>query len=277
MEKKIKVALCQLAVTTDAQQNIAGAFEAIEKVAAQGAQVVLLPEIFVCPYDVKVFRDNIHNEESVLFERLKKISGDKKIFLIAGSVPEEENGKLYNTSYIFEDGRFLGKHRKFHLFDINIPGKMVFRESDIFTRGEKLTVLETKFGKIGVMICFDLRFPEMARLMALQGAQIIFAPAVFNTVTGPLHWELVLRSRAVDAQCFLCACSPALNEELTYKAWGCSAVVDPWGKVIQMCRAVPATTLCEIDLQEVAEARGRLPILASARLLDKFNHSLAKK
>jgi predicted amidohydrolase len=267
MNNIIKIAVCQLAVTTNAQQNIEAAFQAIEQVATQGAQVVLLPEIFVCPYDVSVFRDNIHNEGSALFARLKKISGDKKILLIAGSVPEEENGKLYNTSYIFEDGKYLGKHRKFHLFDINIPGKMVFRESDIFTPGERLTVLETKFGKIGVMICFDLRFPEMARLMSLQGAQIIFAPAVFNTVTGPLHWELVLRSRAVDAQCFLCACSPALNEELAYKAWGCSAIVDPWGKVLKMCQSKPTTIVQEINLDDVDEARNKLPILTSARLL----------
>lgn len=273
MNTKIKIALCQLAVTTDAQQNIAGAFEAVEKVVVQGAQVVLLPEIFVCPYDVKVFRDNIHNEGSVLFERLKKISGDKKILLIAGSVPEEENGKLYNTSYIFEDGKFLGKHRKFHLFDVNIPGQIVFYESQVFSRGEALTVLDTKFGKIGVMICFDLRFPEMARLMALQGAQMIFAPAAFNTARGPAHWELVLRSRAVDAQSFVCACSPALNSELSYKAYGHSAIVDPQGKVLEMCDSNPATILREIELDEVTQARGELPVLVQARIL----HSLAKK
>ncbi len=271
--QKIKVALCQLAVTADSQKNIAEAFDSINKVTTQGAQIILLPEIFVCPYDAKVFRNNIHNEGSELFERLKKISHDKKILLIAGSVPEEEDGKLYNTSYIFEDGKFLGKHRKFHLFDVNIPGQIVFYESQVFSPGEKLTVLDTKFGKIGVMICFDLRFSEMARLMALQGVQMIFAPAAFNTITGPVHWELVLRSRAADAQSFLCACSPAFNDDLSYKTWGHSAIVDPRGKVLKMCGLDPATILHEINLDDVTRARSELPVLTQARLL----HSFAKK
>ena len=210
---------------------------------------------------MNMFKNIVHNEDSPLFERLKHISADKKILLIAGSVPEEEGGKLYNTSYVFDDGRYLGKHRKVHLFDVNIPGGIVFRESDVFTAGRENTVLDTKFGKIGVAICFDLRFPEMIKAMALAGAKMIFAPAAFNTTTGPLHWELVLRARALDSQTFLCACSPARNMELSYHAWGHSAIVGPMGEIVGMCREGAQTLICEIDSQAVDEARRQLPLL----------------
>lgn len=121
---------------------------------------------------------------------------------MGGSFPEkDEEGRIYNSSFIFApDGTEIGNHRKVHLFDINVPGGQQFMESKTFTAGSKITVVDTEFGKLGIAICFDIRFPELSRAMALEGARAIIVPAAFNDTTGPAHWEIHFRSRAVDNQ-----------------------------------------------------------------------------
>ena len=143
------------------------------------------------------------------------------IYLIAGSMPEADDvGKVYNTSYIFDrDGKQIGKHRKAHLFDINVKNGQHFKESDTLTSGDHATVFDTEFGKMGVMICYDIRFPEFARTMALDGARMIFVPAAFNMTTGPAHWELTFRARALDNQIYMLGCAPARDIQAGYISW----------------------------------------------------------
>lgn len=158
----------------------------------------------------------------------------KNVYIIAGSIPElGEDGKLYNTCVIYDPaGHIIGKHRKVHLFDINVPGKITFQESKVLHPGNHLTICDTKYGKIGVGICYDLRFPEIAQIYRENGCELLVYPGAFNMTTGPAHWELLQRSRALDNQLYVATCSPARDDTATYTAWGHSMVVDPWGKIV---------------------------------------------
>ena len=158
----------------------------------------------------------------------------------------------------------IARHRKVHLFDVDIPG-MRFSESATFTPGNEITVFDTKYGKMGVAVCFDVRFPELFRAMAVRGAQVAFLPAQFNTATGPTHWEMTLRSRAVDNEFFVVGASAALYEGFDYECWGHSAVCDPFGTVIDSCDEREQILYSTIDLDRVDEVRRRLPTFLHLR------------
>jgi len=151
------------------------------------------------------------------------------------------------------------------LFDVDYPGRIQFKESTYLSSGDSVTVVETSYTKIGVAICYDLRFPELLRRMVLGGAKLLVLPAAFNTTTGPAHWRPVLRTRAIDNQAFVVACSPARNVSSSYHAYGHSLVVDPWGKVLAEAGESQEILTVDIDLDKVDETRKRLPILESRR------------
>lgn len=147
-----------------------------------------------------------------------------------------------------------------HLFDIDIPGGITFRESDTLSPGDGCTVVDTACGRLGVGICFDIRFPELALLAASRGAQVLVFPGAFNTVTGPLHWELLARARAVDCQAFVLMCSPARVAGAAYQAWGHSTAVGPFGEVLASTLEAPATVYAELELAQVAARRKAMPL-----------------
>ena len=152
-----------------------------------------------------------------------------------------------------------------HLFDIDVAGGQRFRESDTLSAGNEITVFDTPWGKMGLCICFDLRFQELAQLMALEGAQVLLVPAAFNMTTGPAHWELLFRQRAVDGQLFTAGTSPARDETASYVAWGHSIVCDPWGTVLHQCGAGEQVVVTELDMSRVSAIREQLPILSARR------------
>lgn len=229
---------------------------------------IALPEMFNCPYDNNKFFDYAEFEQGLSYQFCQELAQKYKSYVSAGSLPEKDtHGNLYNTAYVFNDqGQCIAKHRKMHLFDIDIKNGQRFKESDTLSAGNQITVFDTKWGKMGLCICYDIRFPELIRLMALEGANIIFVPAAFNQTTGPLHWELLFRSRAVDNQIFLIGTSPALNNNANYKAYGHSIVVSPWGKVLNQLSDDAGTSLTNIDLNELHEVRKQLPLLLHRRL-----------
>ena len=178
----------------------------------------------------------------------------------------DATGRIYNTSYAFDrNGHQIGKHRKMHLFDIDVKGGQYFKESDTLTPGDQVTVFDTEFGKIGLCICYDFRFPELARLMVDKGAQVIIVPAAFNMTTGPLHWELMFRQRAVDNQLFTLGVAPARNEQESYVSYGNSMAVDPWGTVLARLDKEEAICAVELDFARNQAIRAQLPILASRK------------
>jgi len=267
---KFKFAACQLKVTADKESNIENARKAIEEAAREKAQVVALPECFVCPYSNACFP--AYAEEAIggpVSQMLSDAAKSNKVYLIGGSFPEKDHGKLYNTCLIYgPQGNLLGKHRKLHLFDIDIPGEQTVWESDTLTAGDSFTVVETEFCKIGVAISYDIRFPELAMLYAKAGAKFIIYPAL-NIYTGPLHWELLQRIRAVDNQVYVSAVSPAGiaadPPSTEYEILGQTSVIDPWGNVIASADNQPRTIYADIDMSEVDKFRANIPVTTQKR------------
>ena len=226
----------------------------------------MLPEMFCCPYENRAFRPYGEPLGGPAQQAVSALARELGIWIIAGSLPELEGERVYNTAFVYDDtGRQVARHRKMHLFDISVEGGQSFRESDTLSPGNDVTVFDSPWGKLGLCICFDLRFEELARVMTLQGAQAIFVPAAFNMTTGPAHWELLFRQRAVDNQLFTIGTSPARNEQETYGAWGHSVICDPWGSVLHQCGAGEELAVTTLDLKRVESVRRQLPILSARR------------
>ena len=263
----MKVAAIQMPTVKDKIQNIRTAGTYIEKIKAENPDFVILPEMFCCPYQTENFPIYAEKEGGPVWQQLSGYAKQYGIYLIGGSMPEKDaEGNVYNTSYIFDrEGKQIGKHRKVHLFDIDVKGGQTFKESDTLTAGDSDTVFDTEFGKIGVMLCFDIRFPELSRMMVNDGAKVIFVPAAFNMTTGPAHWELSFRTRALDNQIYMVGCAPARDVSAGYISWGHSIVTDPWGRVTGMLDENEGILLAELDMDYEEQVREELPLLKSRR------------
>jgi predicted amidohydrolase len=250
----------------DKRKNIDHAKEMIESAMKGDPQIVVLPEMFNCPYQNEYFpkfAEEYPGDTSIEMSVLAKKHG---IYLVAGSIPEIEDGKVYNTCYVFgKDGTLVGRHRKMHLFDIDVDGGVYFKESDTLTAGDEVTVVDTDLGKIGIAVCYDIRFPELSRMMALEGAEVIILPAAFNMTTGPAHWELSVRMRALDNQLYFIGAAPARCDDASYVAYGNSRVSDPWGEIIAEADASECIIYAEIDRDKIGSIREQLPLLAHRR------------
>lgn len=265
--EKIKIAAIQMSTVADKMENVRTVKAYLEKIKDENPDFVILPEMFCCPYQTENFPIYAEKEGGPVWQQLSGYAKQYGIYLIGGSMPEKDaEGNVYNTSYIFDrEGKQIGKHRKVHLFDIDIKGGQTFKESDTLTAGDSDTVFDTEFGKIGVMLCFDIRFPELSRMMVNDGAKVIFVPAAFNMTTGPAHWELSFRTRALDNQIYMVGCAPARDVSAGYISWGHSIVTDPWGRVIDMLDEKKRILLAELDMDYEEQVREELPLLKSRR------------
>lgn len=231
------------------------------------------------------------------FSAMRKMALDAKVYLIAGSIPErsknpprgsnlsqeqamklgEKTGEsqagkeyLYNTSLTFNpQGTLIGVHRKIHLFDIDIPGKIKFTESEVLSPGHTTTLINLPpYGSIGVQVCYDIRFPELSAIHARKGAFAVVVPGAFNLTTGPLHWELLARGRANDNQVYVAMCSPARSTDGIggYKAWGESMIVNPMGKVLEKADGgKEGIVYAELKPEEIENTRLGIPVLMQRR------------
>lgn len=232
----------------------------------KNTDLAVLPEMFQCPYENRQFPVYAEPEGGVTWKLCSGLARKNGIYLSAGTIPEISDGRIYNTAYVFDrEGNQICKYRKMHLFDIDVKDGQFFRESDTLTAGDDIAVFDTEFGKMGICICYDFRFPELARLMVDAGANVILCPAAFNMTTGPMHWELMFRQRAVDNQVFTIGTSPARDMDASYHAWGHSIICDPWGMVLLQMDEKEDIAVTEIDLSKVAEVRAQLPILNHRR------------
>lgn len=265
--EKIKIAAIQMPTVADKMENVRTVKTYLEKIKDENPDFVILPEMFCCPYQTENFPIYAEKEGGPVWQQLSGYAKQYGIYLIGGSMPEKDaEGNVYNTSYIFDrEGKQIGKHRKVHLFDIDVKGGQTFKESDTLTAGDSDTVFDTEFGKIGVMLCFDIRFPELSRMMVNDGAKVIFVPAAFNMTTGPAHWELSFRTRALDNQIYMVGCAPARDVSAGYISWGHSIVTDPWGRVTGMLDENEGILLAELDMDYEEQVREELPLLKSRR------------
>ena len=264
---KIKIASLQTKVYEDKYDNIEKLAELIVSGAADGADIISLPEMWNCPYQTENFPVYAEPAQGDSWLALSTIARKNKAYVVGGTIPElGEDGKVYNTSYVFDrEGNQIGKHRKVHLFDIYAHGEQVFKESDTLTGGDAFDTFETEWCSMAVNICFDIRFPESSRIPAIKGAKVIFNPASFNMTTGPAHWELGFRQRAIENQVYMVGTAAAQDPEAGYIGYGHSIITDPWGKVVMQMDEKAGSAITEIDLDYIEEVRAKLPLMSARR------------
>ncbi len=261
----IKIAICQLKVKNHKKENLAKAANMVRE-SAKNANIIVLPEMFNCPYNIDLFPAFAEKYPGETTNILSSLAKELKILLIGGSIPETEDHNIYNTCFIFnQHGKLIARHRKIHLFDVDIKGKISFKESSVLSPGNKITVFNTNFCKIGICICYDVRFPGLVSKMASMGAKIIIVPAAFNMITGPAHWHVINRARALDNQIYFVSASPARNQNSSYTAYGHSMIVNPWGKIIKEAGHSEQILYGSIDLDYLEKIRSELPVLKHKR------------
>jgi len=268
-------------ITANKAENIKHAREMILKAASsKKPDLIVLPECFNSPYGhvhFPVYAEkigfagtpyNIAETESESVKMLSNVAKESKTWLIGGSIPERDidGENVYNTCTVYNPhGDLVAIHRKVHLFDIDIPGKIKFKESETLTGGTTTNFFDTEFARIGLGICYDIRFPELAMISARQGCHVLIYPGAFNMTTGPLHWELLQRARAVDNQIFFAMCSPARDLTAGYHAWGHSMVVDPMAKTLVEAADAEDIVYADIDPAVMESARAGIPITVQRR------------
>jgi deaminated glutathione amidase len=264
----LTVAAVQLNATGDKAANIARAAELVAEAAGRGARVVLLPEKwtgFGSPEILRACAERLDDGDSIA--AMRGWAREHGIHLIGGSITERADGadKLFNTCVAVDPhGDVAAVYRKIHLFDVDVGGQR-YRESDLEEGGEEIVTVEVDRWIVGLSICYDVRFPELYRILALRGAEVIVVPAAFTAVTGRDHWELLLRARAVENQAFVVAAGDWGEHPGGKRTHGHSMVVDPWGTILAARPDGDGVVVARLDPQRLEEIRATLPALANRR------------
>lgn len=262
----MRLGILQTAVSADKQKNIRRAAAGVRALAKEGAELIVLPEMWNCPYEAKNFPPYSEPRGGETFTAMSQMARDSLVYLVGGSIPERDGSRVYNTSFVFApDGTCVAAHRKMHLFDIDVRGGQRFYESETLSAGNAVTTFDTPWGVFGLCICYDLRFPELTRLMALKNAVCVIVPAAFNMTTGPAHWDTLFRQRAVDNQLFTVGAAPARDHAGPYVSYAHSIAVSPWGDVLFRAGTTAQRGMAELDFSRVAEVREQLPLLRHRR------------
>lgn len=266
----VRVALCQTNSGSDVEANEAQAFTLLEEAAAGAADLACLPEVWPCQGSAPEVRAAAEPVPGPRVERLAETARRHSMWIHGGSVLELEGDRVFNTSVLLDRaGELVARYRKIHLFDADPPGGQPSRESFLYSPGEEIVTADTEFGRAGLSICYDVRFPELYRALAGTGATILFVPAAFRYETGVDHWEVLLRARAIEEQAFVIAAAqwgtwgPPGRERRNF---GDSLVADPWGRVVARAPEGVGVTLADLDLGEVRRVREALPALRHRRL-----------
>jgi len=264
------LAMAQMMVKLTPEENLGTVLNYIKEAKGLGADMVAFGEMIACDYDINKFPEFAMEETSTFLTEIAKVAKEQNIFVVAGSVPEKENGNIYNTTFVYDNnGVLVAKHRKVHLFDIDVKGGQYFKESDMLTAGNKTTRFSTPWGEMGLCICYDIRFPEFVRMTTLDGnAEPLFGvivPGAFNMTTGPAHWQMNFRMRAMENQIYMAGVSPARDTQGTYTAWGHSLSVDPWGAVMSEMDETEGLVLVEWKKERQEQVRNEFPLLKHRR------------
>ena len=266
----MRIALCQTNCGEDIAANEEQVFGLLERAAGEGVDLVALPEVWPRQGSAKLIREAAEPVPGPRIDRLSAFASQHRVWVHGGSVLERDGDHVYNTSALFDrEGEPVATYRKIHLFDADPPGAVPSRESSAFSAGDQVVTAETEFGRVGLSICYDVRFPELYRALVMQGATVLFVPAAFRYETGVDHWTPLLRARAIEDQAFVIAAAqwgtwgPPGRERRNY---GHSLVADPWGRLIAEAPDGVGVTLAELDLAEVGRVREMLPALRHRRL-----------
>ncbi len=251
------ITLIQNKPQRDVKKSLQDIENLIEKSVKSNNDLFMLPESSYHPYELPAVR-HLAQEFDYALDFFIKIAKKYKIYLCTGSIFVPEDSGIYNRAYLINpEGEIILTHDKCHLYDINFQGLRI-RESRFVNSGKGLKNIDTPLGKIGMLICYDIRFPESMR--SLGDCDIVLIPAAFNQVSGPAHWDLLFRTRAVENQCYVAACSPARDDDAVYVAYGHSMLVDPWGSVIVEAGQEAQVITTQILHKRLNEVRGKLPL-----------------
>jgi deaminated glutathione amidase len=268
----MRVAVCQMHAGDDVDANGATAVRLLEEAAGGGADVATLPELWPFLGSFARQRELAEPVPGVRTDQLASVARARSMWVLGGSVPErDDDGRIYNTSCLFDRaGELVARYRKIHLFDVDLPGQPPLRESALFTDGSELVTHETDLGRVGLSICYDLRFPELYRGLMAVGAEILLVPSAFTRVTGEAHWEVLLRARAIEDQCFVVAPAqwgPWGPPEDGRRTHGHSMIVDAWGRVLVDAPGDgDGVWFADLDMAELRRVRTSLPALQHRRL-----------
>lgn len=262
---KYQVALIQINTSDQLAENLKIIESKIRFAALQGAKLITMPEV------VNVISDSdesyAENQDGPTYQLISRLAKELGVFIHSGSWSEliPNSKKHFNTSFLFDDqGACIGRYRKIHTFDIVDPLGKAYRESDTVESGNDIVVIDTKLGKLGMAICYDLRFPELYRLMALKGADVILNPANFTMMTGKDHWEPLLKARAIENGLYMVAANQ-FGQNKRMLAYGNSMVINPWGQVIARADDQPEVLFATIDLSFLETIRQRMQTLENRR------------
>jgi len=266
---KFLAAAIQMLACDDKAANRKEASRWVAEAAAKGARVVALPEVFIWRGNKKEEKNAAESIPGPTSEFLQNLASEFKIFLLGGSMLETIIGsqKAYNTSLLFGPrGELLASYRKIHLFDVDLENGVTARESETREFGDAAVVANTDLGTMGLSVCYDLRFPELYRKLATEGAQLIFVPSAFTAFTGQAHWRPLLRARAIENQAYVIAPDQFGKNSKSFETHGHSMIVDPWGKILAELSDGPGIVMAEIDFEYLAKVRAELPALKHRKL-----------
>jgi len=272
------VAAVQLSSTADKAQNLQTAERQIRAATDQGAELVVLPELFNCLGDFPTIMAAAEPIPGPTCDRMSQLAAELGIHLCAGSICEtsQSPGLGYNTALLFDDsGQLLLRYRKIHLFQIDHPEQPRLNEPDFMLPGDEIAAVETKHGSLGLATCYDLRFPELFRMLSQRQVEIVLFPSAFTHFTGQAHWHTLVRARAIENQCFFIAANQSGYHTDTLRSYGHSMIVDAWGNVLAEvhdddCNESNTddamTITATLDRQSMIEVRRRIPALHNRRL-----------
>lgn len=267
MANVVRVGAVQMTSTNDLDSNYQTCSRLVKEAAAAGVKLLCLPESFsfVSAED----GGSLKVAESIdgpIMQKYCSLARESNIWLSLGGFQEKgpDDAHIHNTHVLVDDsGSIRNTYRKIHLFDVDVPGNMVYKESSFTTAGNAVVVEDSPVGLLGLTVCYDLRFPELYQLLRFEhNAQVLLVPSAFTKVTGKAHWEILLRARAIETQCFVIAAAQAGKHNEKRESYGDSLIIDPWGTILARLpgRSSTGIAIADIDLSKIDDVRTRMPI-----------------
>ncbi|WP_296254054.1 carbon-nitrogen hydrolase family protein [Pseudomonas sp. UBA4194] len=270
----MSLAVIQMVSQPDVAVNLAQARRLLEQAAEAGARLAVLPENFAAMgrRDVAELGRAEAVGQGPILPWLKQAARDLKLWIVAGTLPLPPAavplGKACACSLLIDDqGQVVARYDKLHLFDVDVAdNRGRYRESDDYAHGQRIVVADTPVGRLGLTVCYDLRFPELYSALREAGAELITAPSAFTAVTGAAHWDVLIRARAIETQCYILAAAQGGMHPGPRETYGHAAIVDPWGRIVAQQAQGEAVLLAERDSTEQASIRARMPVVSHRRL-----------
>lgn len=274
----MRAAILQLNVSDDPVANLPDTVDLMRQAVAGGAAFILTPEVTNCVSTSRAHQEDVlqHEDVDITLEALCDVAREVNVWLLIGSLGLKTNdadGRFANRSFLINpEGEIVARYDKIHMFDVDISAEETYRESAGYRPGTRAVVADTPFAKIGLSICYDLRFPALYQALAQAGAEILTVPAAFSHITGSAHWHALLRARAIETGCYVVApAQTGTHSSAAHKTrdtYGHSLVVAPWGEVILDAGDAPGIYIFDINMEKLVEARRKVPSLANRRAFD---------